>query len=125
MSDPLDHHQKLAGRGDRDGGVGRAAVGDRQGCKCEATLEADEIGPVLEIGQQVGQVDRRAAVALAYDEGIGSGTAGQRVGAQTAAQRIVAAIGEESVVAPGAVQRFADVSSDQDILARVTGQPRP
>ena len=32
---------------------GRDAVGDRQFCEGEAALEADKIGPVHEIGQQV------------------------------------------------------------------------
>ncbi len=49
----LDHDQDLAGRGDRCGGVGRAAVGGGQAGKLQAALDTNEIGAVHEIGQQV------------------------------------------------------------------------
>ena len=58
----LDHGQDLTGRGDRYGGVGPAAIGDGQISECEAACEVDQIGSVLEIGQQVCGSDGRLGV---------------------------------------------------------------
>ena len=68
------------GAGDREGRSRRAPPRHRQTPEGEAALKADKVGAVFEIGQQVGELDRRAAIALARDEGIRACATRQRVG---------------------------------------------